>query len=160
MRDKLMELLEVGFLTGSRAFGTARPDSDFDIVYSIEQSPKISAIIEGIEKYPSDYFAGYYVNIDSQQVNLIPVHPHEYLPWYLATKAMTASLTISGIDNPIDKYSVFSGMVSLFKATTKKRANLAAYMEVEKWIYDNEHGGPLPFIDSVTKNGLATLGLK
>lgn len=140
METILNKLLEVGFLTGSRAFGTNRDDSDYDIVYSIDDSHHIKNIIGNKETIPSDYFAGYYINDDGKQINLIPVHPHEYLCWYLATKAMKETLIISEIDNPIGKYSVFSGMVALFKGTVKQRSSLSEYGKVQEHIYFLEHG--------------------
>lgn len=138
------KLLKVGFLTGSRAFGTNRDDSDYDIVYSVDDSQKINDIIGGMERSPSEYFSGYFIRADDgKQINLIPVHPHEYLPWYLATKAMTSTLKQSGIADPIRKYSVFMGIVSLFKGTVEQRGSLDEYAIVKKniasWINQNEH---------------------
>jgi len=135
----LSRLLDVGFLTGSRAFGTERDGSDYDICYSIDDSNFINVIIEGMERHPSDYFSGFFISCDGININLIPVHPHEYLCWYLATKAMKATLVISGIDNPIGKYSVFMGIVSLYKGTVKQRGNLSSYNKVKSYIYDLEH---------------------
>ena len=127
----LDELLKIGFLTGSRAFGTARDDSDYDVVYSIEDSARIAEVIGSNETTQSDYFAGYYIHADGKQINLIPVHPHEFLPWYLATKAMTATLKSSGINDPIRKYAIFSGIVALYKGTVEQRSNLAAYAQIK-----------------------------
>jgi len=128
MSDLLDKLLKHGFVTGSQAFGTARENSDIDIVYSIQDSGYISAIIGDRERIPSDYFAGYLIEDDSgKSINLIPVHPHEFFPWFLATKAMAATFAESEIVGPIKKYSVFMGIVSLFKATVPERGNLAAY---------------------------------
>jgi len=136
----LDKLLEIGFLTGSRAFGTNHDDSDYDIVYSVEDSQRINEVIEGLEKTPSDYFAGYYINTEGKHINLIPVHPHEFLPWYLATKAMTATLKTSGITDTINKYSVFMGIVSLYKGTVPKLHNLSAYINLKEMLLDKEHG--------------------
>jgi predicted nucleotidyltransferase len=130
----LTKLLEIGFLTGSRAFGTSREDSDYDVVYSIEDSQKVADIIGDAERSPSGYFAGYFVKDGNKQINLIPVHTHEYLPWYLATKAMAVTLKQSGIVDPIRKYSVFMGIVSLFKGTVEQRGPLSAYASVKEEI--------------------------
>jgi predicted nucleotidyltransferase len=127
----LDQLLEVGFLTGSRAFGTNRENSDYDVVYSIEDSQRIKEIIALNETTPSDYFAGYCIQDGDKTINLIPVHPHEFLPWYLATKAMRETLKASGIDDPIRKYSVFMGIVSLFKGTVEQRHNLSEYEKIK-----------------------------
>jgi predicted nucleotidyltransferase len=135
------ELLKIGFLTGSRAFGTNRPDSDYDIVYSVVDSPIVARIIEGRETISSDYFAGYYFrDDDGAQVNLIPVHPHEFLPWYLATRAMKETLKISGIDSTIKKYSVFMGIVSLYKGTVKEERTVNEYNKVKADILSIEAG--------------------
>ena len=133
----LTKLLKIGFLTGSRAFGTNRVDSDYDVVYSIDDSQKIADILGDAKRSPSDYFAGYFVKDGDKQINLIPVHPHEYLPWYLATKAMTATLKQSGIVDPIRKHSVFMGIVSLFKGTVEQRGQLSAYASVKEEVAKN-----------------------
>ena len=130
--DVLPHLLTVGFLTGSRAFGTAKETSDWDIVYPIYDSEKIDDIIRGFHRTESNYFAGFYISNMNRQINLIPVHPHEFLPWFLATRAFCPTLQQSGISNTIDKYAVFQGMISLFKATVPKLGTLKAYMELNK----------------------------
>lgn len=111
----LDELLKVGFLTGSRAFGTASADSDYDVAYSIEDDGQVLATIGDLPKTKSDYFCGYYIKVEDIQINLIPLHPHDYFPWWLATKAVAATLGRSGVSNPVHKYAVFMGIVSLFK---------------------------------------------
>jgi hypothetical protein len=127
MADILAELLKIGFLTGSRAFGTARDDSDYDIVYPVQYSAEIATIIDGLDRSPSNYFAGYCVTIDGKDINLIPVHPHEFLPWVLATKAMTATLKESGIIDPIKKYAIFQGIVCLYKGMVAELGTLNEY---------------------------------
>ena len=136
----LDQLLKIGFLTGSRAFGTNRDDSDYDIVFSIEDSSLVNDIIGKIEKTPSNYFAGYYIYDSGILINLIPVHPHEFLPWYLATKAMQSTLATSGMTSPIKKYAVFSGMVALYKGTVEELRNLGAYIELKEKILALEGG--------------------
>jgi len=138
------ELLKIGFLTGSRAFGTNRNESDYDIVYSVVDSHIVARLIEGREKTPSDYFAGYYFyDTDGAQVNMIPVHPHEFLPWYLATRAMKETLKISGIDSPIKKYAVFMGIVSLYKGTVQEEGTVNNYNKVKHNILTIETGMPI-----------------
>lgn len=134
----LKELLEVGFLTGSRAFRTHRNDSDYDIVFSIEDSDKIDAILSETERVQSDYFSGFVVMEGNKKINLIPVHPHDYLPWYLATQAMKTTLFKSGILDPIKKYSVFQAMVALFKGTVEQRRTLQSYSEIKDKIKEWE----------------------
>lgn len=124
------QLLAIGFLTGSRAFGTARNDSDYDIVFPVTERQRVNDIITGLDTTQSDYFAGFYINVDGKIINLIPVHPHEYLPWYLATKAMSSTLKDSGIVDPIKKYSVFMGIISFYKGTVDELGCISAYREM------------------------------
>jgi len=53
---------------------------------------------------------------------------------------MKETLVISEIGNPIGKYAVFSGIVSLFKGTVQQRQNIVEYGKVKKHIYFLEHG--------------------
>jgi predicted nucleotidyltransferase len=145
MSELVEKLLLWGFLTGSQAFGTAREDSDIDIVYSIQDSDKIAEIIGSAEKTPSSYFAGYTIDDNGKQVNLIPVHPHEFLPWYLATKALTATLKDSGIIDPIKKHAVFQGIVCFFKATVSELGNINQYDKLKDRILGKK---PADFIDA------------
>lgn len=123
----LDRLLRIGFLTGSRAFGTSRSDSDWDIVYPIQYAGEISDIIKDMPKDPSNYFSGYCISDNGKVINLIPVHPHEFLPWVLATKAMTATLKESGIVDPIKKYAIFQGIVCLYKGMVNELGTLNEY---------------------------------
>jgi hypothetical protein len=135
----LKELLQIGFLTGSQAFGTAREDSDFDIVISIEDSGRVNDIIGDVEKVPSDYFSGYCISDGNKTINIIPVHPHEFLCWYLATKAMKATLKESGISDPIRKYAVFMGIVSLYKGTVEQRGTLSEYATLKRDVITDKY---------------------
>lgn len=130
MSDILDKLLTIGFLTGSRAFGTARDDSDYDVVYPIQYANEVNGILGDIERTPSNYFAGYCVVSGDKVINLIPVHPHEFLPWVMATKAMTATLKESEIVDPIKKYAIFQGIVCLFKGTVAELGTLNAYCKL------------------------------
>lgn len=132
--NRYKQLLEIGFLTGSRAFGTSNEGSDYDICYPINKQCQIDEIIKELERTPSNYFAGYTVSSYEDGVymklNLIPVHPHEYKCWYLATQAMKSTLKIASLERkPIKKYAVFMGIVSLFKGVLEERGCLSAYDE-------------------------------
>lgn len=151
MGNIVERLLDYGFITGSQAFGTAREDSDTDIVYPIYYSQQVAKIIEGHDIAKSDYFSGYYISVDGKQINLIPVHPHEFLPWYLATLAMRETLKISGIIDPIKKYAIFQGIVCLYKGMVEEKHDIKAYEIIAKTIISKgEHCDPsadkeLPF---------------
>jgi len=132
------ELIDYGFITGSQAFGTAREDSDIDIVYPVYYSSHIQRIISGYDITKSEYFSGYYIVKDGTIINLIPVHPHEFLPWYLATKAMTATLIASEIVDPIKKYAIFQGIVSLYKGMVDQKGSISEYEKTARSIIGKE----------------------
>jgi len=134
MSELVDRLLEYGFITGSQAFGTARENSDIDVVYSIQDAHHINEILGSIERNPSNYFAGYWVIDNGKPINLIPVHPHDFLPWYLATKAISATLKDSGIVDPIKKYAVFQGIVCLFRGTIAELGSIQHYDKLKEWI--------------------------
>lgn len=123
----LRELLNIGFLTGSRAFGTATEKSDYDIFFSVTDWATIDRIIAGFDRTPSEYFTGFYIKVEDKTLNLIPLHPHEVLPWWLATKAMTATFINSGVVSPIKKYSIFMAIVCAFKGTVEEVITVDAY---------------------------------
>lgn len=110
------QLLELGFLTGSRAFGTSGAGSDFDIVISVTELQKVHEIIKGFTITESNYFKGFYIEDNGEKINIIPVHPDDYVPWYLTTKAMTAILSEVHLEKH-KKYAVFSGIRALVSAS-------------------------------------------
>jgi len=139
----LSKLLHYGFITGSQAFGTAKEDSDIDLVYAIQDSDKINEILGPRTRTQSSYFVGYVVDDEGKAINLIPVHPHEFFPWFLATKAMTATFKESGIIDPIKKYAIFQGIVCLYKGMIDQLGTISEYEKVKRTII-----GPLPETES------------
>jgi len=136
------ELLKYGFLTGSRAFGT---NSDYDIVIPIYDLQDVKNILndQNISTEQSNYFSGFKFSHEEKQINIIPVHPHEFLPWYLATKAMKASLKISGIKDRIKKHSIFMGIICLYKGMVEELKNIENYVVLNKSLIEKENnGGP------------------
>jgi hypothetical protein len=107
------QLLEIGFLTGSRAYGTEKKDSDFDIVINIKDLQMAYHRIGDKEVKESEYFGGFYFSEGDDKINVIPVHPNEYEPWYFTTKAMTAILE-HAVCSQEEKYAMFSGIKALF----------------------------------------------
>lgn len=69
----ISELVKVGFLTRSRAFGTHEPESDYDIVYCVTETSHVRRIIKGLSIENSLYNSGYRVCLDRYDINLIPV---------------------------------------------------------------------------------------
>lgn len=132
--DLIASLCKVGFLTGSRAYGTARKDSDWDIVYAVQDSEEIDGILEGLERVRSGYNDGFCVTVLGTKINLIPVHPHEFLPWYLTTKAMTATLKASGIKDPVKKYALFEIVTGAFRGLCDQLGSTQGYNEIKKKI--------------------------
>jgi predicted nucleotidyltransferase len=134
----LKSLLEIGFLTGSQAFGTARIDSDYDIVYSVVDALKISIITGGYKSIQSDYNAGYTIQIEGKTINLIPVHPHEFLPWYLTTKAMKGMFEFYTFESKIKKYALFGVIKDALKGMVDELQTVDAYTDVNNYIIKRE----------------------
>ena len=134
----LEQLLKIGFLTGSRAFGTVRKFSDWDIVYSIEDTAIVDSLLSNYTKRPSAYFNGYFIFEGATEINLIPVHFHEFFPWYLATEAMKATLKFSSITNKIAIHSMFMILVSMFKGQVPQLGSSPEdYQELKQTILSN-----------------------
>ncbi len=128
-QEVIGKLLEFGFLTGSRAWGTNTTESDWDIAFSVGDTQLVDGLLPDENRTESEYFGGYYVAIGGVKINLIPLHPHAFLPWFLTTEAFKATFKLTSIKDPIKKYSLFEGMVAMFKATTSELGDLNTYHE-------------------------------
>ena len=127
------KLLEYGFITGSRAFGTEEEDSDFDIVVDIRNMQDVQKIIGDSEKIESNYFSGFYIQDGERKINIIPVHPEEFEPWYLTTVAMKAIFSESNCLRE-QKYAMFQGIKSLFNmGDFKLKEDIQNKLDKIKW---------------------------
>ena len=135
------------YLTGSRAFGTALYDSDWDVIIldmrhwlskikEIYDSYKkdnmrSAALIDKYEIQESDYFAGKKIVTYNHAapinqachdvINLIPLSYIEFMPWILATEAMreiSSSLRSLDVTEKHKSHALFMGMVSHLKGIT------------------------------------------
>lgn len=84
------------FITGSRRFGTNHKNSDLDICICIVDFDDVKNII--VNKYNSSYKKSDYNNgikfkykPNDVEINVIPLHPVDYVTWYHATKLMEAT---------------------------------------------------------------------
>jgi hypothetical protein len=135
VEQALTVLLQEGFLTGSRAFGTHSDKSDYDVAYSVSDSDKIKDWMTKHIIQSSEYFSGTKVQLmDGNEINLIPLHPHEFVPWIQATKAMKAIYkdyaNFQGFGCGITKpqvHSIFLGMVCQWKAVMPMRSDVKSY---------------------------------
>ncbi len=111
----LVKLLTLGIPTGSRVVGGFSEESDWDIVVSVNDSEKAKAIVAPYIYYesPSNYFNGCKYGILSSKgayhLNLLFVHPREFLAWFRATRALRGEFRGDGID--LTK----SGRVTIFE---------------------------------------------
>jgi len=136
MNSLLEKLLRVGFLTGSRAFGGFTDESDWDIVHSIEDTALVASIIGNLPHEQSAYFSGYYIEYEGVKINIIPVHPHEFLPWYLATEAFKATWLKSRIPGAIKKYAAFGALINMFRGLVEERGGVDGYLEIKRAIVE------------------------
>ena len=126
------ELLTIGFLTGSRAFGTAREDSDYDVCFDVSMAKKVEGIVsvyEDIDELGNketacpDYETGSrYCQIDGNRVNLIFLHPDTVKAWEMATAAVAAVIhKAAGFEDRQKKLAVFKNLVAVFTLLTIER---------------------------------------
>ena len=111
------DLLNLCYLTGSRAFGTERPDSDWDLVYSVHNDSKINSLTTGLVRAPSNYNSGFWIDLKFGKVNFIPVHPQEFPAWVFATRAVKAILKDTAILDRSAKIALFESLVTMMKLT-------------------------------------------
>ena len=122
----LEQLLYHGFMTGSRAYGTARDDSDYDIVVPTIRQDEINAILLGIERTNSNYNNGFWVQDGEIKINIIHVHPNDFYPWYLTTRIMKSLKNCSYLFKPENRQyfiSFFGLTLASFRASLKFRTN-------------------------------------
>jgi len=118
----ITDLLGVGFLTGSRVFGGAKEDSDWDIVVPVTWRQEAEAIIApwAYNSSPSHYFVGvaYDVHIghDFHKINLIFVHVHEFKAWVLATEALEKTLPRVGLILKKERTNIFQTLMIQFRS--------------------------------------------
>ena len=127
------QIVSMGFLTGSQTFGTQRPDSDFDIVTTVDKASELADLLEQAFPIPctreaSSYFSGSkYTWWDTSRMgtvtfNIVPL-PHQSIEaWYLTTLAMSVTFKRSNISSKIVKYGLFESMVASFKLAQAKAA--------------------------------------
>ena len=121
------ELLKFCFLTGSKAFGTATEESDRDLCYSTTHSAKVGEILMGLHRHQSNYFGGFKVYVGGEELNLIPLHPHEFKCWWLATKAYTPIAHWCSSLPKHQRHAIFQGMVQSFKGILHHYSDLEMY---------------------------------
>lgn len=127
--NKIKDLLEWGFLTGGYGFKIFDSSSDIDIAFPIYNKSEILRLCDGFTQTPSEYFGGFYIVVDGEFINLIPLHPHAVMPWYLTTKAMRGIIhDISNKDKQF-RHMIFESMVSLFKGVCNYQGTPQAYMQ-------------------------------
>ena len=80
---------QIHFVTGSVAFGCAKKSSDLDIAFldvdreKVLSNPRIQAI------QPSKYNSGVKYLSGETTINLIFLHPTDFIAWYLATEQIS-----------------------------------------------------------------------
>jgi len=137
----ITDIFSVGFLTGSRVFGGATKESDWDIVVSIIHRQEAEEIIKSwsYNKKESNYFAGITYCVDLKpndytlhKINLIFVHPHEFKAWYLATKALENTLPLVGTIFKKNRTSIFQTLMIQFRSILPELGDFKNYAEENK----------------------------
>lgn len=113
--------LEGAFLTGSRAFGTHSAPSDFDVCVDIGRFENIrsSLLRLGADLTPSSYNAGVVAELYGVKINLIPLHPHDMVCWFLATEAVQRIVEIPAAHERLRSRSIKHGLFEVLRGVYK-----------------------------------------
>ena len=120
----ILSLLDYGFLTGSRAFGTEREDSDYDIAYPMRHDDIVSELLSAYKFENSMYFNGSKHTVGKRIINKIPLNECEVAPWVFATKAMIATYKETGVVDKQTKYGMFQTLTGMYKMALRLPDNL------------------------------------
>lgn len=119
---------EFGYLTGSRAFGTNRLDSDYDFMFCVVDNQRVADMISGYSTVPSDYNSGFKIEVDNKTINFIPLHPHAMLPWMVATQALKSVIKdVPSMNDPLKKYCFFEAMVCSLRGLNIPQGDTKSY---------------------------------
>ena len=97
------------FITGSRAYGVAKADSDLDIVLYKDDAEQLSTFLKriGIKiDSTNEVYSSYYFKIDNYpKINIVVVrNKDEFKEWKYATKKM---MKIDSIKNRFERIRIF-----------------------------------------------------
>ena len=130
-----IDLLKRGYLTGSRSFGTAKEDSDWDLIIPPWSVGPVEQALEenSISCEESNYFKGKTFMMKSgAKVNTIPLHPSAFKPWVLATRAMIMTYLVTDNTDPIKKYALFESLVASYKAILPVLSTEEYHKQIDK----------------------------
>jgi len=110
--SKAEDLFYYGFITGSRAFGTANSKSDWDIVIRIKESGAILSTLQKVYPWdkiePSQYFNGVKLHKGDFVLNIIIVRNDEDMSyWYDTTAFMCGNKPWFEVITREEKYAMF-----------------------------------------------------
>lgn len=118
------------FLTGSRAFGWASSDSDWDVCILVGNRGEAEKIIKanlidiidrkGPSFKQSDYNSGFKGVTKYGEINVIPLHPLDFVCWWLATQQTKKLGMIPGVKERLAsrelKLAAFEQQKSFYKS--------------------------------------------
>jgi hypothetical protein len=108
------------FLTGSRAYGVATEESDWDVVVLTEETDKIAEMLGDLELEVTIVDEGYdppslRFTVSGYKINIIPVvDGYDYNAWLYATIMMKSRAPVSDRDSRIE---AFQNLVSNYRAS-------------------------------------------
>jgi len=86
------------FITGSRRFGTCKQESDIDVCILINKRQEL--FDKAVEPKLSNYNNGFKTNVNGREVNIIPLHPLDFVAWFYAAKLMCETPNLSEKTRP------------------------------------------------------------
>lgn len=132
------------FLTGSRAFGCAKEDSDWDYVFPVWDKEDILIILEKKKILPvnSHYNAGIAFEYKYTKYNFIFLHSSDFVCWARAAILLrTNAVYPSFIKEKIKRYAVHEMLCGIIKASLPYEINSKNWKQYMPPIADD---GTLP----------------
>lgn len=119
------------FLTGSVRFGCATKDSDLDIAFPInlrDCALEWAGRHSGIEA--SKYNLGVKVQVGAIIVNMVFLHPVDFVAWYAAAQMLEASgiFKRGGLPRPL-RHGIHEALCASAKMATPELLNISNYRD-------------------------------
>lgn len=118
-KDLPKKILEghINFITGSVCFGTQNNSSDLDVCVLINSRHLIYKTVNN--PVDSDYNNGFKFINDGREINIIPLHPLDFVAWFYASKLMN-QMPLLGLKTKAEIHGLHETFIGLMKTQFSK----------------------------------------